>query len=111
MKLLLDENLPVVLVKDFLPEHEAVTVKWMGWSGKVNGDLLSSMRSANIDFLVTVDRNLQHQLPLERYGIYLILLRVVHNKLPLLVPLIPMVKTYLHGGEFDRVKVIEADGR
>jgi len=104
MKLLLDENLPVVLVREFAPEFEATTVRMMGWSGKLNGDLLRSMIEADIRFLVTVDRGLPHQLPLERYGVHLILLRVIHNKLPLLLPLIPEVKNYLREGRFETVR-------
>lgn len=84
MKLLLDENMPVRLAKAFAPEHEAVTVRDMGWSGLVNGDLLRSMVASDIRFLVTVDRSLRYQLPLENYGVRLILLRVVHNKLQVL---------------------------
>lgn len=64
MKLLLDENLPVALVREFEPDFEVTTVRAMGWSGKLNGDLLSSMVDANIQFLITVDRGLPYQLPL-----------------------------------------------
>lgn len=40
MKLLLDENLPRKLKKDFA-EYEVFTVAEMGWSGKENGVLLA----------------------------------------------------------------------
>jgi predicted nuclease of predicted toxin-antitoxin system len=39
MKLLLDENLPKQLLKDF-PEHEVYTIQQKGWNGKTNGELL-----------------------------------------------------------------------
>jgi len=39
MKLLLDENLPKGLKKDF-PEYEIFTVRDKGWQAKDNGELL-----------------------------------------------------------------------
>jgi predicted nuclease of predicted toxin-antitoxin system len=104
MKLLLDENLPVVLVREFAPEFEVTTVRRMGWSGKLNGDLLRAMVAADIRFLITADRGLPHQLPLERFGVHLILLRVVQNKLSMLLPLVPQVKSYLQEGRFETVR-------
>ena len=42
MRLLLDENLPKRLKKDF-PEHEVFMVGDMGWHGVKNGALLKLM--------------------------------------------------------------------
>jgi predicted nuclease of predicted toxin-antitoxin system len=42
MKLLLDENLPKRLKKDF-SEHEIFTVGDKGWNSKKNGELLALM--------------------------------------------------------------------
>jgi predicted nuclease of predicted toxin-antitoxin system len=40
MKVLLDENLPHQL-RGELPGHEVITVKYMGWHGIRNGELLA----------------------------------------------------------------------
>lgn len=40
MKLLLDENLPLSLRHAFVPPIEVVTVQYMQWKGRKNGELL-----------------------------------------------------------------------
>lgn len=68
MKLLLDENLPKKLKKDF-SEHEIYTVSDKNWNGKKNGELLSLMLSKNFDVLLTFDQNLEHQQNFDKYPI------------------------------------------
>ena len=68
MKLLLDENLPKRLKKDF-PEHEVYTVRDKGWNGKTNGALLALMLEDGFDVLLTFDKNLQHQQNFDKYPI------------------------------------------
>ena len=41
MRLLLDEQLPRRLMHRLLEHHAAVTVQYMGWRGKQNGELLA----------------------------------------------------------------------
>lgn len=69
MKLLLDEQLPVKLYRDFSPEHEACTSRYMGWLGKQNGELLGLMNIHGFDGLVTNDKNLIYQQNLDRFPI------------------------------------------
>ena len=60
MRLLLDENLPKRLKLDF-PEYEIYTVRYKGWNGIKNSDLLKLLMEHNFDALLTFDKNLQHQ--------------------------------------------------
>ncbi len=50
MKLLLDENLPKRLKKDFA-DFEIFTVRDKGWNSKKNGELLESMLAENFNVL------------------------------------------------------------
>ena len=68
MKLLLDENLPKRLKKDF-PEHEVFTARERRWNGIKNGELLQLMISDGFDALLTFDKNLQHQQNFSTYSI------------------------------------------
>ena len=60
MRLLLDENLPKKLRKDF-PRHKTFTMREKGWTGKSNGILMQLMTEDGFDALITFDQNLQHQ--------------------------------------------------
>ena len=48
MLLLLDENLPKKLKKDF-PEHKVFTIKERGWNGLKNGVLLQKLLENKFD--------------------------------------------------------------
>ena len=60
MKVLLDENLDHKLRKN-LGAHEVFTVRYMGWSGLENGDLLRTAEQNGIEVFVTGDQNLAYQ--------------------------------------------------
>ena len=60
MRVLLDENVDRKLRRSFDLEHDVVTVRERGWSGKKNGDLLSSA-AREFDVLFTLDANMRHQ--------------------------------------------------
>lgn len=60
MKILLDEMMPVEFRHDLKP-HEVLTVSFMNWKGKTNGDLLASAVAENFDAMITNDRNMQFQ--------------------------------------------------
>ena len=61
MKLLLDEDLPTKLRYRLRPEHEAVSVRDMGWQGKKNGELLRMMEAYGFQALLTGDKQMEHQ--------------------------------------------------
>jgi predicted nuclease of predicted toxin-antitoxin system len=60
MKILLDENAPIVLkarLSDY--GHECSRVQDLGWDGKKNGELLA-LADLNFDVFVTLDSNLEY---------------------------------------------------
>ena len=54
MRILLDENFPVPLVKDFAG-HDCSHVVLLGWSGTKNGELLKLAEAAGFEVLITFD--------------------------------------------------------
>lgn len=90
MKLLLDENLPKRLKKDF-PEHEVYTVRDKDWNGKTNGALLALMLEDGFDALLTFDKNLQHQQNFAKYPIPILLLNAEDNTYSTLSKLVPQI--------------------
>lgn len=94
MKLLLDENLPKRLKKDFR-DHEIFTVREQGWNGLKNGQLLEQMLNENFDALITFDKNLQHQQNFKKYPLQVIVLNAVSNRYPDLHPLSDKVRDRL----------------
>ena len=60
MRLLLDENLPKKLRRDFTG-HQIYTMREKGWTGKSNGALLKLMTTEGFDALLTFDQNLRYQ--------------------------------------------------
>lgn len=96
MKLLIDENLPKVL-KQYVPGHEAYTVRDMGWQSKKNGELLKLMLAEKFDVLVTFDKNLKHQQNFAKYPIAVLVLNAFGNAFPFLEPILPAMQTALNG--------------
>lgn len=60
----------------------------MRWTGTKNGELLRRAQS-QFDAFVTVDQNLSHQLPANRYSIAIVILRARSNSWPDVYPLVP----------------------
>lgn len=105
MRLLLDENVTKRLAP-MLGGHDVETVQRMGWAGMTNGKLLGAMTEAGITVLITMDRNLQFQLPLAKYGVKLIVLVAKSNGIKSLAPLVPVLLDYLGQEELDMVRLI-----
>jgi predicted nuclease of predicted toxin-antitoxin system len=86
MRILLDESIP----RKFgfaLQAHHVRTVQFMGWSGLVNGALLS-VASAEFDVLITGDQNMQYQQSTHLLPISVVVLITPNNKLESLLPLL-----------------------
>jgi predicted nuclease of predicted toxin-antitoxin system len=73
-KILLDENLPKQLQQAFSENFQILTITELGWQSKQNGELLKAMQEEEIQCLMTVDKNLQYQQNLAKYGVPRILL-------------------------------------
>ena len=94
MKLLLDENLPKRLKRDFA-EYEIFTVRDKGWNSKKNGELLELMLAENFNVLITFDQNLEHQQNFEKYPITVFVLIAQNNTYQILSELVPRINTEL----------------
>ena len=97
MRLLLDENLPKKLKKDF-SEHQIFTLRDKGWNGKSNGILLQLMTTEKFDALITFDQNLQHQQNFKNYSLSVIVLVAPDNSYLTLKDLVPKIKNIITGG-------------
>jgi hypothetical protein len=94
MRILLDESLPQE-IRNELPEHTLVTVGEAGWSGLRNGELL--LQAADrFDVFVTADQNLQFQQNLSKLPIADLVLVAFSNRIDLLRPLIPGLRSALN---------------
>ena len=94
MKLLLDENLPKRLKKDF-SDHNVFTVSDKGWNSKKNGELLKLMLADNFDVLITFDQNIQHQQNFDKYPIAVLVLVAENNTYPVLTLLSAQINKVL----------------
>ncbi|CAN5762706.1 hypothetical protein BH24ACI1_BH24ACI1_24370 [soil metagenome] len=94
MKLLLDENLPKRLKRDFA-EYEIFTVRDKGWNSKKNGELLELMLAENFNVLITFDQILEHQQNFEKYSITVFVLIAENNTYQILSELVPIMKMEL----------------
>lgn len=56
MKVLLDENLP-----QLLRNHEVFTVRYQGWAGLKNGELLKAAEDNGFEVFVTGDQTLLYE--------------------------------------------------
>ena len=60
MKVLLDENLPHRL-RTYLGSHEVFTVRYQGWSGLKNGELLQAAEKEGFDVFLTGDQTMFYE--------------------------------------------------
>jgi predicted nuclease of predicted toxin-antitoxin system len=109
-KILLDENLPRPLARLFETPLEVISVHDIGWAEKKNGDLIRAMLEEGFEFLITADKNLQHQQNLEKYPIRLIVLRIFDNRFKTLAPFASVIQEkILHADDAEHI--IEIDLR
>lgn len=97
MLLLLDENLPKKLKKDF-SEHQIFTLRDKSWNGKSNGILLQLMTAEKFDALITFDQNFEHQQNFKNYTLTVMVLVAPDNSYLTLKDLVPKIKNIIAGG-------------
>lgn len=85
MKVLLDEDLDHRLRKK-LEVHEVFTVRYLGWSGLKNGELLTTAEQNGIEVFVTADQNLVYQQNLSGRRMAIVVLSAANW---------PIIKNYL----------------
>lgn len=86
MRVLLDENLPRRLTREFDDDLEVWTVGQYGWKGKENGELLRAAEK-EFDVFVTTDQGIPHQQNLSQTELSVVILRTRRNRLADLIPL------------------------
>lgn len=87
MRVLLDESVPWAL-RHYLPNHEVRTVRYMGWDGKTNGELLELAR-VEFDVLVTVDQSVPYQQNITERDVAVVVLAARTNGIHDLRSLVP----------------------
>jgi hypothetical protein len=98
-KVLLDENLPVKIKYRLQDVCEIYTVTDTGWNALENGDLITAMQREFFEYLITSDKNLQHQQNLSKYSIRFIILNVADNNYETILPMLEKVKEVLCDNE------------
>ena len=106
MKLLLDENLPVQLRLE-LPGHDCLTVAYLGWTGKENGELLALAAAHGFDVMLSKDANVEYEQNLSTLPVSVALLRARSNDIDDIRPLIPALLTALDTMGTQRLIVVE----
>ena len=91
MPVLLDECVSEQL-RHHLPGHECQTVRYAGFAGLENGELLKKAEAAQFDVLLTVDRGFEYQLNLADRRIAVV---VFCGKSVLLEDLLPLMANCL----------------
>jgi predicted nuclease of predicted toxin-antitoxin system len=94
MKLLLDENLPKKLKRDF-PTHEVFTVHDKGWDGIKNGELLRLLILNGFDCFLTFDKNIAYQQNFKKYPLCVIVLKARSSRYIWLRHLVPKIESIL----------------
>lgn len=75
-----------------LSSHDVRTVRAEGWSGVLNGELLSRAERAGFEVFLTADRNLEHQQAITEQSLGVVVLITRRLKLEHLLPLMPAAR-------------------
>ena len=95
MKLLLDENLPLSLRHEFSPPVEVITVQYMRWKGRKNGELLGLMAMSQFDGIITADQQMYTDEVVRRFNLHFCLLRPKDTQIETLLPLVRQLNIFL----------------
>lgn len=95
MKLLLDENMNPRFRHYLSAEHDVRSARYMGWLGKVNGELLALARD-EFDALITLDQDMEDQQNLTDDDVAVIVLRAGTDDINVLKRLVPQIFERLH---------------
>ncbi len=108
MKLLLDEQVPRRLSREFPNNFEIKTAQEMEWSSERNGALLKLAAEEGFDALITADKNMEYQQNSDALPLTVIVLAPLFNRLSDLIPLIPSVLGVLENERPKRFYRIDA---
>ena len=93
MKLLLDESVNTRF-RHYFPGHDARTAEYMGWKGRLNGELLALARD-DFDVLITRDQRMTEEQNITADDVAIFVLYARSNGMNDLVPLVPQVSEVL----------------
>lgn len=105
IRVLLDEGVPEKLRAEFSEAFAVETVRYRGWAGMRNGELLRLAETA-FDALVTVDKGLRHQQNVRARSIAVVVLAATGTTFADLLPLLPAVEAALRGAKPGEVLVV-----
>lgn len=94
MNLLLDENLPLDF-RHYLPGHDVRTAQYMGWKGRVYGELLV-LAQDDFDVLITLDQSMEFEQNITEEDVAVIVLRAGSNDSAVLRTLVPEILATLY---------------
>lgn len=106
IRVLLDEGVPEKLRAEFSGRFLVETVKYQGWAGLKNGELLSAAESS-FDVLITVDKRLPYQQNIGGRDIAVIVLNAPGTKFFDLLPLVAGAEAALLAAKPGTVVVVE----
>jgi len=82
------------------------SVRWVGFAGKSNGELLDAAESAGYDVLLTVDCGLPHQQSLRGRKISILAIQAPSNQIEDLLPKVDAVTRVLERISAGTVKIV-----
>ncbi len=104
-RILLDEGVPESLRHRFSSEFAVETVRFRGWSGKRNGDLISAAEP-HFDVLITVDKKMRYQQNVSVRDLRVVVLDAKGTTVDDLTPLLPNAEQSIRTAEPGQVIVV-----
>jgi hypothetical protein len=88
VRVLLDENLPHLL-RNNLDDHDVFTVRYKGWAGLKNGELLKTAEDDGFEVFITGDQTVSYEQNLKGRRLAIVVLssidwHILKNYLPLI---------------------------
>jgi len=92
------------------PEIQSGTPVFTGTRVPVNGELLTAMDEKGIEYLLTVDKNLQYQQNLEKFSVKVVVLFTYDNRFKTLSDKVALIEATINKSP-DTDKIINIDLR
>ena len=108
MKLLLDEQIPKSIAREFPASIEIHTVQSQGWAGVTNGALLTLAHENGFSALVSADKNIASQHNEHQLLVPVVILSVIRLRADNLIPLIPTAVSELATDSTPRFIIVES---
>ena len=87
-----------------------ITAREMQWDKVENGDLMDAATGAGFGVFVSIDKKIEHEHNLSELPLPVVILDVLSNALPHLLPLAPALLSLLDGSLIPALYVIAPDG-